>query len=395
VLFVADRDSLFVVHVAASVAPQDGGPTTCILSVNNEWPALGVASVIVTTDADGLDRRLPVRSRWPLEVDGSIVLFHRVHPPRRFKASVEMLVTLFRLIRRADVVHIHGLYLFSSLSASLIARLFRRPVFLQPHGVLEPYQRTFRSVWPKRIYDALGGRWALRAADGVIFASTSEAENARDLVPEEKAFIVPLGATVDEVPESFTPSWDDVVPSNRPIVLFLGRVAPKKRLDLLLDAWPAVALEVEATLVIAGPYEADDRRRMEGAAPRSDVVWLGPVSGPDRDALLRRASLFVLPSENENFAIAVAESLVAGTPALVTRAVAMSEIVERTASGVVLEQLPTADELASAITSTLRDHEALRALADNASTVAAPQLTWRRTAERLLAAYRTAFDTAS
>ena len=383
--------ALFVVQVSASVASGDGGPTTVMLNLNRELRGLGVRSVIVTTDADGTQDRLPLPAGWPLEVEGGFVLSHRVHAPRRMKASIGAAWSIFRLARRADAIHVHGLYLFTSLVASFAGALWRTPVFLQPHGVLEPYQRR-QSIRVKRVYDALGGRWALRHAAGVIFASTSEAEHASDLVPASQARIVPLGAAVGDVPSDYVAGWSGQVPADRPIVLFLGRVARKKRLDLLVAAWPTVAAALPCTLVVAGPYDQADRAACEPHGSREDIVWLGPVLGQDRDALLRRATVFVLPSENENFAIAVAEALVAGTPAIVTKEVAMSEVVERTGAGVVLPTVPTPAQLASTVLGVLSHPAELTLMRSRARMVAAPELSWQRTAHALAGHYGAARD---
>jgi glycosyltransferase involved in cell wall biosynthesis len=381
----------YVLQIAASVAASDGGPATVVLNVNRELRNIGVHSLILTTDADGRVDRLPLKPGWPDEFGGGHLISHRVHAPRRFKASFALLVSLFRFVPRADAIHVHGLYLFSSLAVSFVARVFRTPVFLQPHGVLEPYQRA-QSVHVKRLYDRLGGSWAIRACEGVIFASQSEADRAADLVPPTKAHVVALGAAVGEVGAEFEPSWQPRVPRDRPVVLFLGRIAPKKRIDLLVAAWPLVAGEVKATLVIAGGFDEQSRARYEPRGPREDVIWLGHVAGSDRDALLRRAALFVLPSENENFAIAVAESLVAGTPVIVTKEVAMSAFVTDTDTGVVLATLPTASELATSISTLLKDPERLAELQAKAI-VAAPELSWRRTAQELLRVYETGIRT--
>lgn len=390
---VSATGSLCVLQVTASVAAADGGPATVILNVNRELRALGVQSLVLTTDADGAIDRLQVKNGWPVDVNGGLVISHRVHAPRKAKSSLGLLITLLWLTPRADVIHVHGLYLFSSLMASIVGKIFRTPVFLQPHGVLEPYQRQ-TSPRIKRLYDRLGGSWALRSAQGVLFASTSEAEHARDLVSAHKAVIVPLGAAVAEVSLHYVPSWRDRVDAGKPIILFLGRVAPKKRLDLLVQCWPRVAESVGATLVIAGSHSEADRLACEATTgSRPDVVWLGSVLGVDRDALLRQATLFVLPSENENFAIAVAESLVAGTPVVVTREVAMSEVVARTGSGVVLSKVPTPTELADTLVAVLSDQGELERMAKAAREVAAPELSWRGTAESLQRVYAAACRT--
>jgi glycosyltransferase involved in cell wall biosynthesis len=102
-----------------------------------------------------------------------------------------------------------------------------------------------------------------------------------------------------------------------PFVLFLGRLHPKKRLDLLLEAFLRGA-PAGYKLVVAGPDEANlwpalaARFLGEGEAARR-VLRLPAVSGRDKVTLFASADLFVMPSEHENFGIAALEALAAGT----------------------------------------------------------------------------------
>jgi glycosyltransferase involved in cell wall biosynthesis len=104
-------------------------------------------------------------------------------------------------------------------------------------------------------------------------------------------------------------------------VLFLGRLHPKKRLDLLIRAFLAGAPPT-FRLVVAGPDEGGLWDRLMGEQLRNGVasrlVRVGTVGGADKVTLLAGARLFALPSEHENFGIAALEALAAGTPILLS-----------------------------------------------------------------------------
>ena len=107
-----------------------------------------------------------------------------------------------------------------------------------------------------------------------------------------------------------------------PYVLFLGRLDPKKRLDLLLAAFLGGA-PPEFKLVVAGPdahglWPRMAGRYVTGAGAAARVCRVGTVTGRAKVALLAAASLFALPSEHENFGLAALESLAAGTPVLLS-----------------------------------------------------------------------------
>jgi glycosyltransferase involved in cell wall biosynthesis len=105
-------------------------------------------------------------------------------------------------------------------------------------------------------------------------------------------------------------------------ILFMARLHPKKRVDLLLKAFLAAEL-VNFKLVVAGPdeehlWEPLSRRLLARSTDRDRVLRLGTVVGDAKRQLLAGAAAFALPSEHENFGTAVLESLAAGTPALVS-----------------------------------------------------------------------------
>jgi glycosyltransferase involved in cell wall biosynthesis len=106
-------------------------------------------------------------------------------------------------------------------------------------------------------------------------------------------------------------------------LLFLGRVHPKKGIDLLLNAWKDVERRAnDWELHIVGPGEAAyvaKLRDMASALKCQRVSFRGPVYGVEKSRELRSAEAFVLPTYDENFGLAVAEALAHGVPAVVTR----------------------------------------------------------------------------
>ena len=111
---------------------------------------------------------------------------------------------------------------------------------------------------------------------------------------------------------------------NGPRALFLGRIHPKKGLDLLLPAWARLGgRHAEWELVIAGPDEAGYLAEMRVLARSLDlgqrVMFTGLVTGEAKTRLLHSADLFVLPSYSEGFPMSVLEAWACGVPVAATR----------------------------------------------------------------------------
>src|SRR5262249_53953910 len=136
------------------------------------------------------------------------------------------------------------------------------------------------------------------------------------------------------------------------------RIHAKKGCDLLIDAYAEVLRkEPEWHLVIAGPDQDDLKAKLMVRASEKrlhgSVTWTGMISGDVKYGALRAAEVFVLPSHQENFGIAVAEALACGTPVLITKKLNIWREVEQDRAGLV------ADDTLEGICSLLRTWLAL------------------------------------
>jgi glycosyltransferase involved in cell wall biosynthesis len=129
------------------------------------------------------------------------------------------------------------------------------------------------------------------------------------------------GVPVPAKPWQQRPEWRAA-----PRAVFLGRLAPEKGLETLIDAWPSVrAVHPEARLILIGegPLRSalEDRARALGLTrgPEESVELPGPTL--DATAALRDADLFVLPSREEGMSMALLEAMALGMP-LVASAIA-------------------------------------------------------------------------
>jgi glycosyltransferase involved in cell wall biosynthesis len=141
--------------------------------------------------------------------------------------------------------------------------------------------------------------------------------------------------------------------SNETLVTFLGKITPRKRVDLLVRAFARV--RPDARLVIAGNDMGGLRDVLSLATElgiRGRVTVTGLIAGRERLELLADSDVVVYPSEDEVFGLVALESILCATPVVVSGDSGCGEIVARVGGGVVV---PAGDEaaLAAAIAGTL------------------------------------------
>ena len=242
---------------------------------------------------------------------------------KRWYTDSALRQSLAKLIGQADAVHIHGLWQEQTAFGSAFAQRARKPYLVSAHGMLEPWAFQNKG-WKKRLYWHLLEKRYLNGASCLRALTSAEAQDYRNMGLRTPIAIIPNGvtapATID--PALFFERFPEL--RGKTIVLFLGRLHPKKGLAMLCKSWSGVcAAYSEAHLVIAGPDSAGQQQSLQqlvaGSGIESRVTFAGMLRGGDKWAALRAASFFTLPSYSEGFSISVLEALAAGTPVLLSR----------------------------------------------------------------------------
>jgi glycosyltransferase involved in cell wall biosynthesis len=381
-----------ILHVIASLAPRYGGPSKVLPEMCRALAARGHDVEIFTTNVDG-PTTLPVPVGVPQALDGVTVTYFDVHWPRYYKASFGLGRALHDQVDSFDVVHVHSLYLFHTSAASFYAHRHRVPYVIRPHGTLDPYQRA-RHRGRKAVYDLLIERRNLDRAGGIHCTSLAEKSAIEPLRLSAPCFVVPLGVEVPEVEQTGTlgdgrRTCEEF--SGREYVTFVGRLSLKKGLDILLQAFAQVrSLRPDAHLVIAGPDDEGLGRRLHAHVRRlrleSRVSFRETVTGQAKADLLRRSSVFVLASMDENFGVSVVEAMAARVPVVLTSGVAIHREITEAEAGLVVPRTPAA--VASAILRLLNDPVGRRRLGENGRRLVETSFTWPRIASQLEQMYQ-------
>jgi glycosyltransferase involved in cell wall biosynthesis len=293
-----------------------------------------------------------------------------------------------------DLVHIHSLWFHPQFAAQRAARKHRVPYVISPHGTLDRYLRSHRR-FSKGVMNVTWQNKMLANAAALHVATDRERENISDIAPEVPRGLAPCGVWADR----FARPGDESAFRARefhgteaPIVMFLGRIAFKKRLDLLIAAFADHARAGgEGLLAIVGPDDEDLVPGLKAQAAELGIAdrvrFTGPLFDDDRADALAAATVWALSSETENFGIAVIEALACGIPVLVSEGVSVSDEIAARDAGVVVP-LDTA-EFTRAIGELIGDDRLRERLGQNGRALAA-EYDWREVAPKLRSVYELA-----
>jgi len=254
---------------------------------------------------------------------------------------------------------------------------------IRPCGMLDPWSLA-QGRWKKALYLAWRLRSDLNRAAALHFTTGIERDRTRALRLRVPALVEPNGidsTDMDRLPPrgAFRARHGF---GDRLLVLFLGRLHPKKGLDLLLPAFAAAA-PPQAVLVVAGPdggYKARLEVEVASLGLQGRVLIPGQLLHSDKWSALVDADLFVLPSRQENFGVAVVESLAAGTPVLVSDQVNLYPEIREAGVGGVTSLQP--DELARELASWLTDPVRRAKAAERAAAFVRQRYLWSAIASR-------------
>lgn len=389
-------------HVIPYMAARAGGPVVVVDRLCRQIARRGIEPIVLTTDlhadatSDGTEPRVPSPGGVSAGGGGDYDLRCYRSLSRRFGYSPALAAALDEIVPTCDLVHVHTLWTHATAAAVRACRRHGVPYVVMPHGMLDPHSRA-RKPLRKFLYGHLFEFRRVRSAAGVIYTTPEERELAEPTVGPvaggAPSYVVPLGA--DEPPRSrdtlarkFLASRPHL--ADKKIVTFLSRIHPKKGLDLLIPAFAKVAARVpQAHLLIVGPDEAPTwsrvRRQIEQLGLQGHVTRIDMLHGDMKWSALAASTLFVLPSYQENFAIAVAEALRIGTPVVISNRVNIWRTVEAGGGGRVVPC--DAAPLSVAMQECLDDDALWRRMSDAAFAVARRHYDWGKTAEAMIDVY--------
>jgi glycosyltransferase involved in cell wall biosynthesis len=306
---------------------------------------------VCTTDAHSRQQRLAPGP--PLTGSVDVHVFRNRSNRLAYDAQLFTPVGLRRYLAgsrgRFDIAHIHG---HRHLLEVMAARWCRRsgiPYVSAPNGTAPRIERRRRL---KRAWDLLWGGTDLAGAAAIV--AVTEAER-RQLVAHGvdagRIRVVPNPVDLDEFePRPSGTRWRERLSPDGRLVVFLGKLTPRKRLDVVIAA-AARLPRAGLRLVIAGNdmgAGAAARAQVRASGLEEQTTFTDLLSGRERLELLAAADVVVYPSEAEVFGLVPLEALLCGTPVVVAGDSGCGEVVAALPGGQVVP-IGDAHSLAQAV----------------------------------------------
>jgi glycosyltransferase involved in cell wall biosynthesis len=307
---------LKLIHTIPTINEEASGPSYSVVRLCEVEIALGAQVTLTAID------------RNP---SSSIASYMKVFPyglgPKKLGRSPEMYSWLKSQTKekKVDLIHNHSLWMMPNVYPKEICQRAGVPLIISPRGTLSDWAMQSGSLIKKIFWPLVQGP-VLSSATCFHATAYSEYEDIRRLGFRQPVAVIPNGIDIGALQKNN---------SNERTLLFLGRIHPKKGIEMLLQAWRMLQSQYpEWRLQIVGPDNEGHLDKMIALAKKLDlkrVKFCGPLYGKEKNQAYSDADLFVLPTYSENFGMSVAEALAAGTPVVVSKGAPWAEINQKNA----------------------------------------------------------------
>jgi glycosyltransferase involved in cell wall biosynthesis len=209
----------------------------------------------------------------------------------------------------------------------------------------------------------------------------------------QNTFIVPNGINFQDYenfgqPEVFYKAFPYI--KDKTLILFLGRIDPKKGLDLLAPAFAKAHQSFpNIHLIIAGPdsinFLPQVKKFFADVGCLEAVTFTGMLKGSLKFAALAAASIYIAPSYSEGFSMSVLEGMASGLPCIITTGCNFPEAAEAKAANVVDID---AESIANALITCLQNPQEAKIMGDRARQLILEQYTWDKIAAKMIEIYQ-------
>ena len=318
-----------ITHTLEDFSKLSGGLRTVVEDLNNNLLENKINSQIVSTRA---------------EKEDNIIVSQRTLYKGIWCYSDTLKDTLIKT--NSDINHIHGIWMYPQYIASKISYKEKIPYIVTPHGMLEPWLWKQGSSKKKLYFNLMIKKYFSNA--NILHAITpDERDNLYTLFGHKNIEVIPNSISYKEI-DSYNIQRQD----KEKFILFVGRLHPKKGIDLLIKAVSKLK-DKDIRLKIAGPmneYKNELDILIKNLNIQNRVEFLGMVTGKEKFQLFKDAWVFVAPSFSEVVGMVNLEAGILGTPVITTYQTGLYKAWNKE-GGILIN--PNIDELFSALSASI------------------------------------------
>ena len=334
-----------ILHVINSLHPKYGGPVIGLINLVKSQKKINPSDSIniLTSVLDNEEEYYVQKYKKELNSLGIKVLSFKAFT---FFRVISNIYKVCNLITKNDVLHIHGLYRFPVILCAITSRIIKKPYIIRTHGSLDPYLKKQSSFGKfgqilKFISENIIETSNLNAAAFIHFTSEEESLLAKPFHSNLNPMIVPNGV---EEPNHNINAIDFhktlKLPRTMKVILFLGRIHPKKGINLLIEGFKiALKKNKDIALVFVGPDNDNliDQYISKKDLKNKPIFYLGQIDHDQIGSYFKGADIFALTSYTENFGIAVVEAISYGCPVLISENINIYKKIKNLGCGYICE----------------------------------------------------------
>jgi glycosyltransferase involved in cell wall biosynthesis len=270
----------------------------------------------------------------------TVISFHCIANLWSFLYTPSLKVWLEKKLKEFDIVHLHNFRSYQNAIVRPYAMKYGIPYIMQAHGSVLPF---FEKQNLKKLYDFFWGKKTLNDAAKLIAVSYIEKDQYLKMgIPENKIVIIENGIDVSKyetLPERGKFKKRFGIPSEKKIILYLGRLHKRKGIDFIIDGFSLLS-DQDVLLVIAGPddgYRNALVQRTNKLRNAGNVLFVEELSNEQKNEAFVDADVLVYPERMEIFGLVPFEALMCGTPVIVSDDSGCGEIVKRVNCGLLVK----------------------------------------------------------
>lgn len=315
-----------------------GGPIFSHYNLDRGLVSLGI-KVDVYTTFGGLDEADKLTNQV---IDGINIKRFRYYGYEHFTFSPRMLLEVIRNAKNYDLIKVGAVWNFTAIIAWFIYKMYKIPYVVCPHGTLLKTRIDMRSSFKKKLLWNIITKNIIKDAKKIHFTTNYERDDFNNsFYILENSFVIPNCFDFNEFNHKIPSGYFKnkfLGDKNKKYILFLGRLAQVKGIDILLESYLKILEKYSINLVFVGPdygYKKEIQEFINKNKLSNYIYLIDTLTGDDKISAYHDSECFVLSSYSENFGMTAIEAMACKTPVIISDQVGIYKEVYKNNAGLI------------------------------------------------------------